>query len=137
MSRVHVRVMNFGQHWRTEGVVEAQYRLRIPLAFVASFLERTLPERVADAQAFPDDRDAFDKELALRGWPSATEIVCDPQLVAMLVDDVDFLLHVADRAATHDDFVLNTVTARRVEGDIVVLEGMCRRPMDGVKYQDV
>lgn len=139
MDRVHVRVMNFGQHWRTEGIVEATYRLRIPLACVLTFLERTLPERVADARAFPDDRDSFEHELARREWPDAGTIVSDERLLLLLVETLgyDFLLHAVDKEASVDDFVLNSVDMRRVDSAHVVLEGRCRRPAERVGFQDV
>jgi hypothetical protein len=138
MSRVHVRVMNFGQHWRTGGVTEATFRLRVSLDLVASFLERDLRERIADAPKFPEDLDAFDDELAKKGWPNAADIMRDATLRAMFVEELgyDFLLYVADSPSDGDDFVLNTVDHRSIDGDCVVLVGACRRPGIGIAYQD-
>lgn len=94
---------------------------------------------MAEAREFPGDRDAFEDELARRGWPTARAVIEDPTLLAMLVEglDHDFLLHVADKSADADDFVLNTIEQRHVDGEHIVVSGRCRRPATGVCFRDV
>ncbi len=135
--RVHVRAMNFGQAWRTSGTVETTFRLVVPLRYLDTFLRRA--GWLEDAQEYPEDRTAFESELARRDWPAVDAIMNDPTLLGMLADELgyDFLLHAADASADADDFVLNTVERRSVEGTNVVIYGRCRRPSDGVAYQDV
>jgi len=130
--------MNFGQAWRTtSGIVETTFRLVVPLRYVDTFLRRA--DWLEEAHEYPEDRTPFEIKLARRDWPAVEVIMNDPTLLGMLADelDYDFLLHAADATAHADDFVLNTVERRSIDGTNVVLDGRCRRPSDCVAYQDV
>lgn len=118
-------------------MVETTYRLVVPLPHVATYLDREGWRE--DAQQFPEDQTTFEQELARRGWPATDAIMRDPPLLALLVAelDFDFLGLVADPPAHADDFVLNSVDERVIDGEDVVFRGRCRPPLDRVAYQDV
>ena len=142
LGRVSKRTMNFGQRWRTEGVVDVDYRIELPRAFLLDFLTRELPGYIADCQAHPDPECTLDRTLRAANWPDAGEVMTRPELIHFLVEYLahDLLLHwLGDAEPEGDDgFVLNTVDSVDVTGDrVIALRGKARRTGMPVRYQDV
>src|SRR5690242_1473689 len=74
-----VRTMNFGQHWRTPGIIDVRFMIALPARFFLDVLARELPEFVQDAIDHPDPDHELPLEAALRqrGWPTAEQVVAD------------------------------------------------------------
>jgi hypothetical protein len=138
------RCFNFGQHWRTEAVVDVEYALDLPAAFVSHLLARELPEFEEDAREHPSD---LPLELALRehGWPDADRLLAlvdeDERLSALVRDyfDGDLLLEWLGDVAPAElpGYVINAVDAWERRGDVYRLSGRARRAGQPVRYQDV
>ena len=80
LYRVDVRHMNFGQHWRTQGVDELPYSLALPAFYLRNALEEALEGIVDDARKFPEDDGELDSALRRRNWPSLCQILDDLNL---------------------------------------------------------
>ena len=135
------RTMNFGQHWRTEGVEEVDYAIHLPLAFLREMMEREHPGYVADAIAHPDD-DPYDHAQRERGWPPVPEMLADPELLRMSVelyagDLLTWWLGDDGPPAERPGYVINTVSFAGRDGDTISLAGRARRADRPVRYQDV
>lgn len=141
-DRVSKRTMNSGQHWRTKGVVDVDYRIELPRAFLFDFLTRELPEYTADCKAHPDPECTLDTTLREANWPDAGEVMRRPELTRFLAEYLahDLLLRWFGDVAPEGDggFVLNTVDSVDVTGDrVITLEGKARPTGMPVRYQDV
>lgn len=145
-AQLKMRTMNFGQHWRTEGIEEVDYDLVLPLAVLAEEMEREHPAFVEDSVAHPSD-DAYEQALRERGWPAAAEILDDVFLLPMAAEWYSLELlgrWIGDGwaqggpAAERPWFVLNTATFLAREGALLRFAGRARQAgvMD-VRYQDV
>lgn len=78
-SQLRVRSMNFGQHWRTPGVLDVSYSVTIPMAFVAYLLKRELPDRFQDVWFLVGTH--WKLSSAAISWPEAEQILNSPGLV--------------------------------------------------------
>lgn len=141
-ERVSKRMMNFGQRWRTEKIVDVDYRIELPRAFLFDFLSRELPELIADCQAHPDPECKVDNTLREAGWPDAGEIMSRPELTQFFAEYLanDLLLHWFGDVEPegHGGFVLNTVDSVDVTGErAITLRGKARPTGMPVRYQDV
>jgi hypothetical protein len=132
--------MNFGQHWRTEGIAEVDYTLRVPLSLLREMMEREHPAYVDDALQHPSDDDAYEAAQRERGWPSAAQMLDDPDLLRMSADfyAADLLMEwLGDGPpAEAPGYVLNTVDYTGLDGDALLLTGRARRADQPVRYQD-
>ena len=141
-GRVSKRMMNFGQHWRTERILDVSYRVELPRAFFFDLLSRDLPELIEDSKAHPDPECPVDSTLRAANWPDAAEVMRRPQLTQFFAEYLanDLLLHwFGDvEAEGEGGFVLNTVDGVDVTGDrVIALRGKARRTGMPVRYQDV
>lgn len=139
-ERLSVRSMNFGQHWRTPGVVDVDYRVELPRRFLRDVLARELPGYVDDCLKFPDD-DPFEVALRARGLPGAEGVAADEALCreALWYFARDLLVEWLGDGWPDEEpgWVLNTVDRVGVLEGVCWVEGRCRRSQAGVKYQDV
>lgn len=137
-GRVSVRVMNFGQRWRTPGIVDVQYRIELPRAFVLDVLGEHLPDYVDDSRNFPDPDSAIDRALQAADWPSAAEVLNMPELAHHFIRfyGYELLGHWVGGAAGEHDWVLNTIDRIELAEDVVALSGTARRAGTPVRYQD-
>jgi hypothetical protein len=133
------RLMNFGQHWRTEGIEEVDYTIQIPLSFLAELMEREHPGYVEDSIAHPSD-DPYEAAQRERGWPGVAQMLADPGLLRMSVEwyEGDLLLEWLGAGPPDQapGFILNTASFRGRAGDAFVLAGRARRADQPVRYQD-
>jgi hypothetical protein len=146
-AQLKIRIMNFGQHWRTEGIEDVDYTLVVPLAVLAEEMEREYPSFIEDSIAHPSD-DPYERALRERGWPPVAVILDDPALLRLAVADW-YALDVLGRwigdawagegpTAERPGFVLNTVDFQGREGDLLRFAGRARRAgVLDVRYQDV
>lgn len=135
------RMMNFGQHWRTEGVEEVDYTIRLPLAYLREMMEREHGDYVADSVAHPEPDDAYERAQRERGWPSVPRMLEDPELLRMSVDFyagdlLTWWLGDDGPPAESPGFVINTVRFEGLEGGMLLLSGRARRADRPVRYQD-
>ncbi|HEX6042456.1 hypothetical protein [Longimicrobium sp.] len=146
-AQLKLRAMNFGQHWRTEGIEEVDCSFLLPLAVLTEEMQREHADFVADSVAHPSD-DPFEQALRERGWPSVLAILADDALLGMAAAwyGMEILARWLGDAwpdgalptEARPWFVLNTAGFRGREGDLLRFEGRARRAgvMD-VRYQDV
>lgn len=136
-----VRVMNFGQHWRTPGIVDVDYHVEVPRGFLRDMLARDLPELVADALKFPEDDMPLEAAMRERGWPDADAVPADDTLAVLALRYFahDILLEWLGDGPPDEEpgHVLNTVDRVGVRDGVCWIEGRARRSQPGVKYQDV
>lgn len=85
-ENIAVRAMNFGQHWRTENIVDVGYRIELPLSFVRDFLADMIAEYIDDAKAHPDPASEVDRALELARWPSVPRILETASLLGRFTD---------------------------------------------------
>jgi hypothetical protein len=139
-SQLSVRVMNFGQHWRTSGITEALYEVALPLWFFAAFLKRQLPGYYEDCRRHPGDGEPEDS-LRQSGWLAIPVILAGPKLSAALLIYFGHELLLEwfgdDGPKALPGFVLNTVDSAELRGDRVILRGRAREAGEPVSYQDV
>lgn len=135
-----VRTMNFGQHWRTPGVVEVQYALELPFDYFADFARSELPEYIADAREHPSTL-PLDEALRARGWPDVEEVLRDQNTATLALEYFasDLLLHwLGDGLpAQPGGYILNSVDRVSLDGGRVRVEGTGRRDAGPAAYQDV
>jgi len=140
LGQLRVRAMNFGQHWRTPGIIDVDYRVELPRAFFRDLLARELPEYIDDCKKFPDSTEPFEIALREAGWPDA-ERVCahkDLSLLALRYYEVELLLEwLRDGIPDEPGYVLNTIDDVGFQDDLCWMTGRGRRSQPGVKYQDV
>ncbi len=141
LAQLGVRSMNFGQAWRTAGIVEVDYEVVLPRGYVLDVLEEGLRETKADAIEHPDLASGLDRALRDRGWPDAASALGDPHLEALLLDFYghELLLYWLDGGEPRAEpgFVLNTIARSWVQGGTVAFRGRARRTGVPVKFQDV
>ena len=138
---MRLRTMNFGQFWRTHGIVDVEYRIEIPSRFFVDVLREELPGYVADAREFPDPGSELDRSLRACGWPSPDEVMEHPalarQLALYFAHDI-LLRWLGDGCPDAEaGYVLNTADEVRFDGETLVIEGKARRAGIPVVYQDV
>lgn len=145
-GQLKLRLMNFGQHWRTEGITEVDCTVDVPLALLAEEMEREHPDFVEDSLAHLSD-DPYEQALRARGWPPVAEILDDPELLRMaaawygtgvLGRWIGDAWSGGGPTAERPGFVLNSADFRGCEGGLLRFGGRARRAgvMD-VRYQDV
>ncbi len=139
-SQLRVRSMNFGQHWRTPGVLDVSYSVTIPIAFVAYLLKRELPEYIEDCVKFPGG-DPLEVILRSNEWPEAEQILNSPELCSLTLAWIahDCLLEWLGDGELEETpgFVLNTVELSERQGEIVQFTGAARQVGQPVLYQDI
>ena len=79
-AQLTVRSMNFGQHWRTEGIVDVHYSVELPIGYFVAFLEEVYPEQIRDLQKEGEASLPIDVALAAAGYPSLQSAVADRDL---------------------------------------------------------
>ncbi|RYZ14237.1 MAG: hypothetical protein EOO70_07835, partial [Myxococcaceae bacterium] len=117
-----VRTMNFGQHWRTPGVVQVRYEVILPGAYAVALLEQDWADWVEDAQL---------------NWPNPAHALADAVTAPRVLDHFahELLLRwFDDGVPSGPGFVLNTVDAARMVGPDVFIEGRARSHIPGVPY---
>jgi hypothetical protein len=139
-SRLSVRSFNFGQHWRTAGIVDVGCTVEVPRAFAVEVIAATLNGYVEDYRQFPGD-DPLEAALRAKGWPGAEAIVADPALHGEMFAawGHEMLLVWLGDLETRDTpgWVINTLESGTVAGDVVTLRCTARRAGHPVRYQDV
>ncbi|HYH81702.1 MAG TPA: hypothetical protein VEX86_17990 [Longimicrobium sp.] len=139
-SQLSVRSLNFGQHWRTDGIVDVAYEVALPLAFAVHVIASSLDDYVDDCVRHPSD-DPLEAALRARGWPGADAILADAALQEEMFATWghDMLLAWLGDLETRDGpgWVINTIEASSVDGDVVTIRGKARRAGQPVRYQDV
>lgn len=138
-EQVTRRSMNFGQPWRTPGMVEVRCSVELPRAFVRDRLDEWLAGYADDARRHPSD-DVFEAALRARGWPGGEAALGDPALHDGLFADYGPELLLEWLGDTEPDelpgWMLNSVDRWLVGGEVVVLGGVARRAGEAVVYQD-
>ncbi|MBO3697630.1 hypothetical protein [Roseivirga sp. E12] len=140
---MRIRSMNFGQHWRTEGVENFPYEAKIPLAFVIDYLNTQLEEYVEDAIADPDEDDEMDNLLKAYGWSTDAENLLSntsERLKDLLMDffAFDMLIHwYCDGQAPDNGAMINSFERFSIDGDYLIITGQCRKSGFPVRYQDI
>lgn len=146
-AQLKLRTMNFGQHWRTEGITEVDCSILVPLALLAEEMEREHADFVADSVAHPSD-DPYEQAQRDRGWPSVAPMLADADLLRLSAEWYGreilarWLGDAWPEAALPTEqtpwFVLNTAAFQGREGDLLRFAGRARRAgvMD-VRHQDV
>ena len=139
-SRLSVRSMNFGQHWRTAGIVDVGCTVELPRAFAVEVVAATLDGYVEDYRQFPGD-DPLEAALRAKGWPSAEAIVADPALHGEMFaawGHEMLLVWLGDlETRATPGWVINTIESGAVASDVVTLRCTARRAGQPVRYQDV
>jgi|GEM_PF-2685682 len=142
-EEVRIRAMNYGQHWRTEGIQNIDYEVQLPLKYVYDFLNNELPEYVLEAKTDRDEADELDSLLEAFDWPDDGESILmstSKRLVDLLLDFFAFemLLHwYSDGQAPNGGVVINSHDQFNVMNDHLIIQGKCRKSDKPVRYQDV
>lgn len=135
-----VRTMNFGQHWRTEGIHEVAYSVEMPHAFWIDVFARELPEVVEDARKFPDDDNELDTALRSRGLPTEIDKAAALEMAPIVVRHFahDLLVEwIGDGSSDETPgFVINTIDAVSIDVDRIRISGRARTDEIPVRYQD-
>lgn len=139
---LRVRTMNFGQHWRTPGIVEVRYAVVLPGAYALELLSLDWDEFIDDYQRFPEPDDPLDRVLRGLDWPDPARALADPVAAPLVLDFFahEFLLRwFGDGVPDGPGFVLNTYDEVRMAGPDVYLAGLARPhdPHVPYAYQDV
>ncbi|OEK00634.1 hypothetical protein BFP97_03545 [Roseivirga sp. 4D4] len=140
---LRIRAMNYGQHWRTEGIQSIDYEVRLPLSYVYDFLNSELPEYIMEAKTDRDEEDELDGLLEAFGWSDdAANLLMNgsKRLVDLLLDFYAFemLLHwYSDGQAPDGGGVINAHDQFKIENDHLIIKGKCRKSDRPVRYQDV
>lgn len=137
---ISVRCFNFGQHWRTRGVVDVEYRVQLPPSFALDLLREQLPDYLEDSRSHPDPDSEVDRLLEAAGWPDATEVLERPDLLPFFLDFYahDLLLHwFGDvEPERRPGFVLNTIDGIDFGPAAISIHGSAREAGMPVRYQD-
>jgi hypothetical protein len=140
-ERISLRSMNFGQHWRTEGVEEVACSVEVPRAFLLDFLREQVPEYVDDSRRQPDPDSEVDRALEAAGWPDVDGVLAIPYLRDAMAEFYahDLLLYwLGDGPPDREPgFVLNTIDRIELDEERITLAGTARRSGVPVRYQDV
>lgn len=136
-----IRTMNFGQHWRTPGIVDVAYRAELPAAFLRDLARRELPAWMDEARTFPDEGEMEDA-LRAAGWPSPDDAVADRGIAVLVARTfaMDLLGEWFDagRPTAEPGYLLNTADAVHLApGGGVIIEGRARRADVPAYYQDL
>ena len=134
--------MNFGHRWRTPGIVDVDYRVDLPRAFVLEYLREELPAYIEDSKNFPDPESGIDRALETAGWPSASEVLTRLDLTysfAKFYAHELMLRWFGDTTMEGQHrFVLNTIERVEVADEYVVtISGTARRTGSPVQFQDL
>ncbi|RKG61078.1 hypothetical protein D7X30_09330 [Corallococcus sp. AB011P] len=138
VDNLSVRTMNFGQHWRTPGIVEVRYEVILPGAYAVALLEQDWVEVVEDGQRFLSPDHPLDQALRALGWPEPARALADPATAHLLIDFFahELLLRWFDDGVptAAPGFVLNTVDEFRMAGTDVWIAGRARPELPGVNH---
>lgn len=136
-----VRSMNFGQHWRTEGIREVAYSVEFPHRFWRDLVHREWPEIIDDARKFPEDDTAIEAALRERGLPDSLDETTALELAPLFVRHYahDLLLEWLGDGPPDvtPGWIINTIDNVVIEVDRVRLSGVARTDETPVRYQDV
>ncbi len=131
--------MNFGQHWRTEDIVDVRYSLELPGGFFLDVLTRELPDWIEDSKRFPGGPE-LETALRERGWPTAEQVAADPYLGRLALEHFahDLLLEWLGDGPCEagETYVLNTVDHVAIKSGVPRIEGTARRGGIPMGYQD-
>jgi hypothetical protein len=132
--------MNFGQHWRTEGMQDVLYHVEVPFAYVEDVLREHTAGYVQDSREHPDPDDAYDRALAAAGHPDTERVLATPELRDPLLDLFRYEILGHWLGTGHPErepgYVLNTVERIQVAGGLVAYTGTARRSGMPVRHQD-
>lgn len=138
--QLSTRTMNFGQHWRTRGLVTVSYSVVLPKAYYVDWLSRMLPEYVEDAIEFPDPSSELESALRARAWPSPEGIVENARLARLALSAFASELLVEwfgdGEPEQQPGFVMNTVDTVGFSEGCPKIAGTARKAGIPVKYQD-
>lgn len=140
---IRIRAMNFGQHWRTEGVQSFPYEVKLPLAYVIDYLNTQLEEYVTDAIDDRDEEDEMDNLLMAEGWPTDAQkllLNTSERLIYLTMDFFGFeiLLHwFSDGHAPDHGAMINSFDKFTIDRDYLIIGGQCRKSGFPVRYQDI
>lgn len=140
---VKTRTMNFGQHWRTEGIIDYPYEIRLPFSYVVDFVNSLLPEYNEDAQNDPEVDNELDRLLAGHNWSEDAEFLLTNttnRIQYLLIEYFvyEMLLHwYTDSPVGEDGCVINTYDTLAIADGYVFVNGLCRNSGIPVVYQDV
>lgn len=129
LQSLSVRTMNFGQPWRTAGVREVSYALRLPIAFFLAFLDEPeqLPDLISDAKSLPDPADSLTRHLIDSNAHYAADAMAVPALAQELAKSFAheaLLRWLGDGAPDlSPGYVLNSIDRVIVDSSGVALEG--------------
>ena len=139
-AQFSVRTMNFGQHWRTDGIESVTFSVTLPSAVFVELTSSQLPEFIADMQLHPDVNDEFQHELRKLNWPTVTEILQHNKLSLFTLDLLahEMLLRwFGDGEPSQSPgFILNAIDSTSFDDDNPTIAGTCRRAGVNVRYQD-
>ena len=134
--------MNFGQLWRTDGILPVKYIVTLPSTLFDDFVNAGLPEIVDDMRMHPDPNDEYERLLRKFDWPSDAEAIRSD----------DYLLQSTLEWFAHDmmlrwfgdgepdgkpGFVFNTVESTTFNDGNPVISGSGRHAGIDVVCQDV
>ncbi len=131
-ENISVRAMNFGQHWRTENVVDVGYQIELPMSFVRDGLAGLIADYVEDAKEHPDPDSELDRALEVAGWPSVPSILETAALLVRFTElyGYDLILRwFGDGEPQHQPgVVLNTIDTIDLvtHPEVVTFEGRAR-----------
>lgn len=138
-----IRAMNFGQHWRTEGIQSFLYEVKLPLNYVIDYLNAQLPEYIDEAILYRDEEDELDNLLMTYGWPKDAKTllqISNDKLHHLLLEffAFDMLIHwYSDGPVSDHGVVINSHDQFYIKNDYLIIKGECRKSGYPVKYQDV
>ncbi len=142
VEALSVRTMNFGQHWRTPGIVEVRYEVVLPRAYAVALIERNWAGLVGDYQRHPEPDEPLDRVLRAFDWPEPDRALADPIASPLVLEAFSHELLLRwfdDGVPDGPGFVLNTIEEARMVGPDVYLAGRARPhdPRVSYAYQDV
>jgi hypothetical protein len=140
-SALSVRSMNFGQHWRTEGIVDVECSVEMPRAWLVDFATREWASIVEDAQRFPEDDTALDAALRARGWPAPDVAIAEDEVARhaaewLAYDLLEAWLGAVETSAG-ERWVINRIVDVRIRSDVVHVAASGRRDDRPVMFQDL
>ncbi len=137
------RSMNFGQHWRTEGIKEFNYEVYIPISFTVKLIKPEWQEMLEDYQKHPDPDDPLEAAIKTANWPENVEDVLIGNKESLKMELLNFyadeilLRWFEDGEPEKKGYVINTIESIATVKDEIRIKGMCRASHITVKYQDV
>ena len=142
VEQLKIRTMNFGQHWRGEGVQSLPFEIELPIKFGIDIIEWQLPSYIEDSKQYPDLEDLMEGLLRHEGWPEDGSYLLreGPEVLRQLL--LEYFAHemllqwFGDGDLQAHGFVLNTCDEVYISGDHILISGQCRASGTSSAYQD-